>query len=191
LTTKIAELKLTERPGSDLFECSRAINDIQFEVLKRYLFPALPLLECNPGIVSQMWSLIEKYTYQVRYSIYEEWFTTVVSTRLTLKEGLSPSMLMCLSEFLKQTKMFLKVLSNDKELDKMNSRIFARISHNCPMIVFNEIIKQLKIYNNIIAPVANSLSYVMNIGVEASIFLSPPSFVRVRKKDFQGRGGVG
>jgi THO complex subunit 2 len=190
LTSKITELKKTETAGTELFECSRAIHDIQFDVLKRYLFPALPLLECNPGIVSQMWSLIDKYTYQVRYTIYEDWFTNLVSPSPKPKENLNPSMLMCLSEFLKQTKMFLKVLSNDKELDKMNSRIFARISHNCPLIVFNEIIKQLKIYNNIIPPVANSLSYVMNLGVEASIFLLLRHLSEFGKKTFKEEEGL-
>ena len=85
---------------------------------------------------------------------------------------LTPKLLYNQSEYLRQTKLFLKVISNDKEVDKTNARIFAKICHNAPCLVMNEVVKQLRSFSNLIPGVATSMVHLLNFSVELGIFLS-------------------
>ena len=88
------------------------------------------------------------------------------------QDRLSPRLLYTQSEALRQTKLFLKIISNDKEVDKQNARIFAKICHNSPYLVFNEVIKQLRSFNNLIPGVSTSMAHLLNFSVEVALFLS-------------------
>jgi Transcription- and export-related complex subunit len=77
-----------------------------------------------------------------------------------------------MAEYLRQTKVFLKNLISDKEVDKANARTFSKICHNAPCLVLNEAIKQLRTYSNIIPFVCTAMTYSMQFSVEVSLYLS-------------------
>lgn len=54
------------------------IEDIRFKIIKDYLITGLSMMECNPGATTEVWSLLESYSYIVRYQIYDDWFTNTV-----------------------------------------------------------------------------------------------------------------
>ena len=56
----------------------REIEAVALEILRDYLLVGLPVMECNPGIASQVWVLVESYNYIVRYQMYEDWLTRMV-----------------------------------------------------------------------------------------------------------------
>jgi hypothetical protein len=67
----------------ELLEVAESIEEIKLRIIQRYLVIGLPIMECNPGAVTEVWSLIENYPYEVRYQIYEEWFTKLVAQNFT------------------------------------------------------------------------------------------------------------
>ena len=66
-------------PSSELAAVAGQIEDIRLKIIKEYLVVGLPLLECNPGAVSEVWALMEVYDFHERYQIYEDWFTKLVA----------------------------------------------------------------------------------------------------------------
>ena len=54
------------------------IEAIKYKLIQDYLVIGLPMMECNPGAVSEVWSLLQTYSYEIRYQVYEEWFTRLV-----------------------------------------------------------------------------------------------------------------
>jgi len=50
----------------------------------------------------------------------------------------NPDVLLNIGNSINEVSQFMKALRNDKEVDKLNARFFAKISHNCPWAVLNE-----------------------------------------------------
>jgi hypothetical protein len=59
-------------------ELAEGIEQIKFRIIKDYLVLGLPMMDCNPGAVSEVWDLLESYSYQVRYQVYDDWFCKTV-----------------------------------------------------------------------------------------------------------------
>lgn len=75
---KIDLLKKDSAASADLLSVADAIEAVKLSLLQNCLLPGLALLECNPGIASMVWALLEAYPYSTRYKIYEEWLVGVV-----------------------------------------------------------------------------------------------------------------
>ena len=149
---------------------ANTIEKLKFSMIQNYILTGLPMMGCNPGAVAEVWALLDQYGYEIRYQMYEDWFSSLVANSLT-KKVMTPRLLYNLGEYVSQAKHFLKNIS-DKDVDKNNSRSFSKICHNAPCIVLNEVVKQLRIYNNIIPSVSASLAnYSLPLSIEVSIFM--------------------
>jgi len=76
-----------------------------------------------------------------------------------------------IGETLSQTVYFLKTVSTDKKIDKINARIFAKLTHNCPIVVFYYVLQQLKSFRNLIPVIIASLNYCSKFSLDVITFL--------------------
>lgn len=61
-----------------MIEIADAIEQIRFRIIKDYLVVGLSMMDSNPGAATEVWNLLEVYNYQVRYQVYDDWFTNTV-----------------------------------------------------------------------------------------------------------------
>lgn len=66
----------------------------------------------------------------------------------------------------------MKIIRNDKEVDKFNARIFAKLSHNSPCVVFNEALVQMKQFNNMIPILISSFNYCSSLSLDVVVYLT-------------------
>ena len=144
----------------------------------RYLLPALTIFKCNPGVVTELWLVLQELDCKTRYFIYNELMTINQYSNLILIENFGIS--------LKEINKWLKRLAKDKI--KHNARTLGKLSHNNPTIVFNEIIKSIKSYPNQIVPMIGALNYSSNLSLDITMFLilrhiSDPSKDKLKQND--------
>ncbi len=118
------------------------------------------MLKCNPGIVANFWSVFQEFSFQIRYNFYNEWIINVQFSH--------PVLIMKTAICLKDTKKWLKRLTKDKV--KQNSRSLGKLSHNNPIVVFNELIKTMKSYSNQISSMISSLNYCSVLSLDTTLF---------------------
>lgn len=99
--------------------------------------PGQSHFKCNPGVVCELWNILKQFDHTIRYHYYNDLLLTNLYTHPLLIDQTA----FTLKEIIKLNK---KLIKSDK--DKYNSRQLGKISHNSPVHVFNEILKQVKAY---------------------------------------------
>jgi len=134
------------------------------DIIKTCILPSMTLFEANPGAVSLVWAVVNQFNYYTRYILYENWMI-----EQTYK---NPDVLLAIGQSINDVSQFMKALRNDKEIDKLNARQFAKISHSCPWAVLNEALIQLKTYNNLIPVIISAMSYSSFLTLDLLVFLT-------------------
>ena len=114
------------------------------------LLPALTVSEANPGLVHELWRLLELLPYTARYRCYG-----VLASKMD--ENLSPELAMAKALTTDATKRMLRRLSKDNT--KQYGRHLGKISHSNPGTVFETILSQVQGYDNMIVPIVDMLKY--------------------------------
>ncbi|KAF7282444.1 hypothetical protein GWI33_002672 [Rhynchophorus ferrugineus] len=120
------------------------------------IFPSLSYLDCNCCIAEEIWSLVKLYPYQIRYCLYARWKNDTYSSypELMKKRGDSE----------KQIKNIMKRVS--KENVKPVGRLIGKLTHCSPGFLFDYVLLQIQVYNNLINPVVDSLKYLTNLSYD-------------------------
>jgi len=134
------------------------------DIIKTCILPSMTLFEANPGAVSLVWAVVNQFNYYTRYILYENWMI-----EQTYK---NPDVLLAIGQSINDVSQFMKALRNDKEIDKLNARQFAKISHSCPWAVLNEALIQLKTYNNLIPVIISAMNYSSFLTLDLLVFLT-------------------
>ena len=119
------------------------------DLSKRLIVPALSFTKCNPGVVNEVYELINKFSTPTRYNIYAEWYSGQTS-RL-------PDMKSAFDQARAETKDVLKRIS--KTTLKPMARALAKVAYANPGIVFLVAIAQLESYENIVDAVVECARY--------------------------------
>lgn len=119
------------------------------DLSKRLIVPALSFTKCNPGVVHEVFEMINKFSTPIRYSIYAEWYSGQTS-RL-------PDMKAAFEQAKAETKDVLKRIS--KTTLKPMARALAKVAYANPGIVFSVAIAQLESYENIVDAVVECARY--------------------------------
>ena len=119
------------------------------DLSKRLIVPALSFTRCNPGVVNEVFELINRFSTSTRYSIYAEWYSGQTS-RL-------PDMKSAFDQAKAETKDVLKRIS--KTTLKPMARALAKVAYANPGIVFSVAIAQLESYENIVDAVVECARY--------------------------------
>lgn len=129
-------------------------------VIEQSLLPSLSLLECNCCMAEELWSLLKLFPYQVRYSFYYMWKSTI--------NGIHPLLMKVKAETLKKLKYIMKRLS--KENVKPSGRQIGKLSHSNPGYIFDYILSQIQTWDNLIVPVIDSLKYLTSLSYDVLAF---------------------
>ncbi|XP_030748048.1 THO complex subunit 2 isoform X2 [Sitophilus oryzae] len=120
------------------------------------IFPSLSYLECNCCVAEEVWTLMKLYPYQIRYSLYARWKNETYSSY--------PDLMKKRGDSEKQIKNIMKRVS--KENVKPVGRLIGKLTHCSPGFLFDYVLLQIQVYNNLINPVVDSLKYLTNLSYD-------------------------
>lgn len=136
------------------------------------ILPALSYLDCNCCIAEEVWTLLKLYPYQVRYCLYSRWKNETYSVY--------PDLLRKRGDSEKQIKNIMKRVS--KENVKPVGRLIGKLTHCSPGFLFDYVLLQIQVYNNLINPVVDSLKYLTNLSYDVLGFCLIESLANADKK---------
>ena len=146
--------------------CSDQVpSDETYQFFKLFMVPSLSLFGANPSISSELWSVLQRMPYSIRYRLYDDWKGKGLE-RMGL--GVSPlsgkPLPVAESEINagKSARYALKRLSKDNIRDM--SRLLAKATHSAPLVVYGTILSQIESYDNMV-----------DVMVEAQRFSNPLS----------------
>ncbi|CAH1103884.1 unnamed protein product [Psylliodes chrysocephalus] len=136
------------------------------------ILPSLAYLECNCCIAEEIWTLLKLYPYQIRYCLYSRWKNETYT--------LYPELLKKRADSEKQIKNIMKRVS--KENVKPVGRLIGKLTHCSPGFLFDYVLLQIQVYNNLINPVVDSLKYLTNLSYDVLGFCLIESLANAEKK---------
>lgn len=136
------------------------------------IFPSLSYLDCNCCISEEIWTLVRLYPYQIRYCLYSRWKNET--------HYLYPDLLRKRADSEKQIKNIMKRVS--KENVKPVGRLIGKLTHCSPGFLFDYVLLQIQVYNNLITPVVDSLKYLTNLSYDVLGFCLTECLANADKK---------
>ena len=160
-----ASLKIpTDDPGKDREKIADPVDPqvscLYYDaltILDEVILPALSLMDGpNCSLGEEIWSVLRVYPYHMRYRLYGQWKGDTFSQHaLLMKKKASVQ---------KSIKRIMQRLS--KENVKHTSRQLAKLSHSSPGLLFDYVLSQIQLYDNLIGPVVDSLRYLTNLSFD-------------------------
>ena len=105
------------------------------------ILPALTVSSANPGLVHELWHLLEKRPYTARYRSYG-----VLHSKLKDADA-HPELAMARAKTEEDTKRMMRRLS--KENTKQYGRHLGKITHCVPSVVFDVMLGQIQSYDSL------------------------------------------
>ncbi|EAT47141.1 AAEL001716-PA [Aedes aegypti] len=164
----------TPAPGS---ENEQLYYDI-ITILDASILPALSYMDCNCCVAEEIWSIVKLYPYQYRYSLYARWKNDTYQ--------LQPKLIRRRGNAQKQIKALMKRVS--KENSKPVGRLIGKLSHCSPGFLFDYILLQIQIYDNLITPVVDSLKYLTSLSYDVLGYCLIESLEQVDRNPMQNDG---
>lgn len=161
LLMKLARLlaKVMERVNADNSGKLDFLRGHVADVIVSSLLPSLSNLEANCCVSEAFWALIKMYPLQMRYSMYYVWREYVLKHQAVLSKKCQGKVNM---------KSCMKRVS--KENVKQIGRLLGKISHYSPATLFDYILFQIQLYDNLIGPVVDSLKYMTSLSFDVMGF---------------------
>ncbi|XP_050307904.1 THO complex subunit 2 [Anthonomus grandis grandis] len=134
-------------------------SPMQYEILSVLdvaILPSLSHLDCNCCISEEIWNLLKMYPYQMRYALYGRWKNDTYSAY--------PELMKKRADSEKQIKNIMKRVS--KENVKPVGRLIGKLTHCAPGFLFDYVLLQIQVYNNLINPVVDSMKYLTSLSYD-------------------------
>lgn len=135
---------------------SPANKDRWLDVLKRVLLPSLSLTKSNPGVVNEVFELVNTFSTETRYRMYLEWSKGDTSRTEDMRSafGLAGA----------ETRDVLKKIS--KTNVKPMARALAKIAYANPHIVITAALPQIESYDSIADVFIEGSRYFTDLGYD-------------------------
>ncbi|KAH8248629.1 hypothetical protein KR032_001611, partial [Drosophila birchii] len=114
------------------------------------ILPSLLYLDNNCSTSELIWSVLKYFPYHYRYSLYARWKNDSYQ--------LHPNLIRRCGLAQQNIKALMKRVS--KENVKQLGRLVGKYSHCAPGLLFDYILLQIQIYDNLIGPVCDMLKYL-------------------------------
>lgn len=141
-------------------------------LLDTTILPALSYMECNCCVAEEIWNILKLYPYQIRYCLYARWKNETYS--------LYPDLLRKRGDAEKQIKNIMKRVS--KENVKPVGRLIGKLTHSSPGFLFDYVLVQIQVYDNLIIPVVDSLKYLTSLSYDVLGFCLVETLSNADKK---------
>ncbi|CAB0008239.1 unnamed protein product [Nesidiocoris tenuis] len=119
------------------------------------LLPTLSNVSANCCASEAIWNVIKQYPLQTRYSIYYKWRKYLHDNRVALLKR---------CEGKANAAYCLKRVS--KENVKQIGRQLGKLSHYSPITLFDYVLTMIRMYDNLIGPIVDSLKYMTNLSYD-------------------------
>ncbi|ODQ65625.1 hypothetical protein NADFUDRAFT_58122, partial [Nadsonia fulvescens var. elongata DSM 6958] len=138
-------------------------NDISpwLEYFRNFIFPCISLIDDNPGVIYEIFTLMRCFPLETRYGLYGEWSAVILKSTVELKLSSGKAE--------KETKNVLKRLSKTNVKEMM--RKLAKISYSNPLTTFTALISQVESYDNLGELVVEAARYFTDMGWDALPFV--------------------
>ncbi|XP_025831929.1 THO complex subunit 2 [Agrilus planipennis] len=141
-------------------------------LLDSTVLPALSYLDCNCCVAEEIWNILKLYPYTIRYCLYSRWKNETYA--------LYPELLRKRGDAEKQIKNIMKRVS--KENVKPVGRHIGKLTHSSPGFLFDYVLLQIQVYDNLIHPVVDSLKYLTSLSYDVLGFCLIESLSNADKK---------
>ena len=142
------------------------VDETTYSFLRTFLVPCMSLFPSNPSISMELWSVLAKLPYQIRYGLYGSSRLAGLEKGATRTSPRTKALPVIESEV--QTGMeirySLKRLSKDNI--KEMGRQLSKISHSNPLVVFTTILNQIESYDNLIQMMVDTFVHVTELGLD-------------------------
>ncbi|XP_047355707.1 THO complex subunit 2 isoform X2 [Vespa velutina] len=125
-------------------------------ILDVALLPSLSFMDCNCCVAEELWNILKYYPYQNRYCLYARWKNDTPLQHAALLRKRADAQ--------KKIKSIMKRVS--KETIKPVGRSIGKLTHSSPGVLFDYVLIQIQLYDNLIGPVVDSLKYLTNISYD-------------------------
>lgn len=141
-------------------------------LLDTTILPSLSYMDCNCSVAEEIWNVLKLYPYQIRYALYSRWKNDTYS--------IYPELMRKRGDAEKQIKNIMKRVS--KENIKPVGRLIGKLTHSSPGFLFDYILLQIQVYDNLIHPVVDSLKYLTSLSYDVLGFCLIESLANADKK---------
>ncbi|XP_050443418.1 THO complex subunit 2 isoform X2 [Adelges cooleyi] len=124
-------------------------------LLDRVLLPSLSLSE-GSSFSEHLWSLLQLYPYHCRYALYNSWKNET--------HKYHPKLLTKKVDVQKKAKSVMKRLCKDNT--KPSSRVIGKISHYAPGYLFDYILGQIQVFDNLSSIVVECLKFMTSLSFD-------------------------
>ncbi len=139
-------------------EVSDTVQSIA-DIVSTVLLPSFSKIQCNPSAASRLWELMSLLPYDVRYRVYDSWKGNALGKQAIDEKPLE--VVFAEVKVLHGVKGPLKRLT--KETTKLMGRQIAKYTHSCSLIVFEWILNQVEMFDNLIPYVIDALKYTTDL----------------------------
>ena len=125
-------------------------------LLNTCVLPSLSYMECNCCMAEEIWSVVKLFPYNVRYALYSHWKNEsyLVHPKLIRLRGNAE----------KEIKALMKRVS--KENVKPVGRRIGKLTHSSPGFLFDYVLAQIQIWDNLIGPVVDALRFLTSLSYD-------------------------
>lgn len=113
-------------------------HDLRYEalsILNVAILPSFALVESNPALAEELWSLLRLFPYNERFLLYNTWKV----------EPNNPLLIKRKHYIMRRIKYIMKRISKDKESIKQSGRLIGKLSHSNPTYLF-EYVRLVQFY---------------------------------------------
>ncbi|CRK88716.1 CLUMA_CG002522, isoform A [Clunio marinus] len=125
-------------------------------LLDSCVLPSLSYMECNCCVAEEIWSVVKLYPYNIRYSLYSRWKNESYLVH--------PKLIRIRGNAEKEIKALMKRVS--KENVKPVGRRIGKLTHSSPGFLFDYVLGQIQIYDNLIGPVVDALRFLTSLSYD-------------------------
>jgi hypothetical protein len=153
---------------------AKCIDDDTMSVLSTFMVPSLSLFPSDTILPKELWSLLQKLPYTLRYNLYSAWRKPGLekgSLRTMLpkdiKSGKIPKPLGIIESEIETgiaARYVLKRIS--KENIKDMGRQLWKTSHNNPLVVFTDILAKIESYDNLILMMVDTFQFATDLSLD-------------------------
>ncbi len=144
-----------------IVEPDHPVQDFWLQVLRKYLLPALSMIQGNAVCTVEVWNILKLYDTTIRWRLYGEWREVMYKGHPELKAQ------RVLRE--REAKGILRRLSS-QTFEALSGTV-AKMAHSNPCIFFTNAVNQIQAYENLSDVVIQALRYATNMGFDILVFI--------------------
>lgn len=179
----ILEKDLTIDATSPSPVASEGKNVLYYDIvslLDSCILPSLSYMNSNCPLAEEIWSVVKLYPYHIRYSLYSRWKNESYL--------MHPKLIRMRGDAEQDIKALMKRVS--KENVKPVGRRIGKLTHSSPGFLFDYVLGQIQLYDNLIGPVVDALRFLTSLSYDVLGYCVIEALVTTGRERFKYGGST-